>query len=221
MRTVLTGSPMTRTRTVAVLVPAVTEIVVVPELTAVTTPLVLTTAIPGFSLDQARARLVSAVPFGPMSCTVTCRVVVRGRSKLSGVATMDRIGSRTLSEAVASFPPALTTMVVAPEDTAVTSPLRASTVATASFRDLQLSVRPVRVCPAPFLSVTVQSLYVSPSSIESRAGRSVMVAIGSGSVASVHEATKTVSASEAALETNDLSDRIGYLDVSQLCPRGG
>jgi hypothetical protein len=161
MRTLVTGSPTTRARTVVCFVPARMVMVVVPTLTGVTRPLPLTTATPGFELAQVTTRLVIAAPLGPTSCTPIVRVVVSGTSKLSGVATIETIGMRTLITDVASLPSARTVMFAIPfpaELTPVTTPVEASTVATPGLFDSQVNVRPVRACPAAPTGETIHWL---------------------------------------------------------------
>src|SRR5687767_10442727 len=116
------------------------------------------------------------------------RVVVNGRSKLSGGTTIDTIGVNTLKDAWANLPSARTVIsVVPPPPTAVTVPVLASIVATVGLFDSHVRGRGASVAPPASLSVTTHWLYVCPSSTESALGCRVIVAIGSRSASVVHD----------------------------------
>src|SRR5687767_4462516 len=116
------------------------------------------------------------------------RVVVKGRSKLSGVTTMATIGVRTLNEACANFPSARTVMSeVPPAPTAVTMPVLGSIVATVGLFDSHANGRGPRTAPAASFSVTTHELYVWPTSTESTFGCRSMLAIGASSASVVHD----------------------------------
>src|SRR5665213_842114 len=165
---------------VAVFPSLVAEIVAVPAVTAVTTPLASTVSTPGVFDDHAIGRPLSAVPFASLRTATIVTVWPTTRLALFGVSVTVATGASATVTGVPTLCPSLVAVIVAlPAATPVTIALApvAETLAIDGTLDVQVTVRPASTFP-PASFVTAVSVAVPPTSKLALVGVTVMDATG-------------------------------------------
>src|SRR6266568_684837 len=147
-----------------------------PGATPVTSPLPLTVATPGASVDQVIARPESGLPLASSGVAVSCCVPPTRIVALVGLKLTDATGTMTVIAALPLLPSLVAVMVAVPAASAVTSPLP-FTVATPGASLDQVIVRPESGLPLASSGVAV-SCWVPPTTIVAAVGLTVSDATG-------------------------------------------
>jgi hypothetical protein len=180
----LTMTEATGTRvTVTVELPAfpslVAVIVAVPAATPLTSPLLLTVAMPVLPLAHVTVRPVSAVPAESFGVAVSCTVCPTVRLAVAGATATAATGTAvTVIAAVLLLPSLVAVMVAEPAATPVTRPLGFTRTSVVS-RLAQVTFRPAKVAPAESFGVAV-SCRVCPTRMLAVAGETATEATGTG-----------------------------------------
>jgi hypothetical protein len=152
-----------------------------PAATPVTFPVAETVAIEAFDEDQVTTRSVSNAPLAARTEACNCNPAPPTETvPLGGLTTTVDTGVRTMTVAVAVFPPAVADTVVCPSVMPVTVPV-CETEAMLGPAMVQLNWRPVSAVPAAERAVAVNCPEPVGSMVRV-AGEISTVAMGSGSV---------------------------------------
>jgi len=152
-----TGGAVTVTPDEPVLPPLEASMVVLPTLTAVTTPVVASTlATEGFLDDQVTLGFDTVAPVASTTVALSVRVCPCARDRVVGLTDTDWMGAAvTVTVEVPVAPPLAAEMVAVPTETAVTTPA-CETVATRESLVLQATGRFVTTWPLASVTVAVR-----------------------------------------------------------------
>src|SRR5438876_780812 len=193
-----TGACVTVTLELAVVPSLVAVMVAEPAAVAVRSPLLLTVATPGVSLDHVTTRPLSGLPLASLGVAVSCAVAPACRLAVAGLTVSDATGTVvTVTAAVPLLPSLVAVIVATPAARLVTSPV-ALTVATAGKLLAQVTGRPGKGLPLASCGMAV-SCKVAPTRTLATAGLRATEATGCDITVTVLVSAKPTSGGSVAM----------------------